>query len=250
MEACESGSMFNGILPADINIYAATASTPDESSYATYWDDDLSTYLGDEFSVAWMEDSDASDISKETLQTQFDTTKKNTPSSSPQQYGDLTIAQNFFVAQFQGNNGVVNKRAARTAANAESVDVHDVPLRILEKRLKKAKSTEEIRSLLMKLAAMKQKRSMVDNTVKRIVKLVGSNDAKVETLLTAHTRAIDSMSCYKRVVNYFTEKCFSQSPYALKHMQVFANMCNHGINAGQAKKAIDHTCVNVVKNVN
>lgn len=36
LEACESGSMFDGILRNDINIYAITAANPDESSWGTY----------------------------------------------------------------------------------------------------------------------------------------------------------------------------------------------------------------------
>ena len=32
-----------------------TAASPNESSYSTYWSDSISEYLGDEFSVAWME---------------------------------------------------------------------------------------------------------------------------------------------------------------------------------------------------
>jgi len=40
-------------------VYATTASNPDESSYACYFDDERQTYLGDVYSVNWMEDSDA-----------------------------------------------------------------------------------------------------------------------------------------------------------------------------------------------
>lgn len=36
MEACESGSMFEGLLPSDANIYATTAANSEESSYGTY----------------------------------------------------------------------------------------------------------------------------------------------------------------------------------------------------------------------
>lgn len=36
MEACESGSMFEGLLPSDVNIYATTAANSEESSYGTY----------------------------------------------------------------------------------------------------------------------------------------------------------------------------------------------------------------------
>jgi hypothetical protein len=37
VEACESGSMFNNVLPGDISVYAVTAATPFESSWACYY---------------------------------------------------------------------------------------------------------------------------------------------------------------------------------------------------------------------
>jgi len=36
IEACESGSMFDGLLDPTINVYATTAANPSESSWATY----------------------------------------------------------------------------------------------------------------------------------------------------------------------------------------------------------------------
>ncbi|MFS7941598.1 putative legumain protein [Helianthus anomalus] len=63
LEACESGSIFEGILPQDLNIYATTASGAQENSYGTYCPDTkpspppgYSTCLGDLYSVAWLED--------------------------------------------------------------------------------------------------------------------------------------------------------------------------------------------------
>ena len=56
LEACESGSMFDNFKIKDL--YVTTASAPDESSYACYFDDKLGTFLGDVYSVRWMEDSD------------------------------------------------------------------------------------------------------------------------------------------------------------------------------------------------
>ena len=40
IEACESGSMFENLLPENINVYATTASNAEESSYACYYDDE------------------------------------------------------------------------------------------------------------------------------------------------------------------------------------------------------------------
>ena len=39
-------------------VYATTAANPDESSYACYYDSKLETYLGDCYSVNWMENVD------------------------------------------------------------------------------------------------------------------------------------------------------------------------------------------------
>ena len=67
LESCESGSMFLN-LPDDISIYATTAAGPNTSSYACYYDEKLGTYLGDVYSVKWMEDSDQVMYDNEPLQ--------------------------------------------------------------------------------------------------------------------------------------------------------------------------------------
>ena len=63
LEACESGSIFEGILPEDIDVYATTASGAEENSYGTYCPGmepspppEYITCLGDLYSIAWMED--------------------------------------------------------------------------------------------------------------------------------------------------------------------------------------------------
>ena len=82
IEACESGSMFVNLSSNDSGkyckwwgrslgrrlsdcnvfgcvVYAVTAANPYESSWACYYDSKLKTYLGDLFSVNWMENVDA-----------------------------------------------------------------------------------------------------------------------------------------------------------------------------------------------
>ena len=62
IEACESGSMFEGMLNDSLNIYTTTAANAHESSWATYCPGmspapptGFTTCLGDLYSVAWME---------------------------------------------------------------------------------------------------------------------------------------------------------------------------------------------------
>lgn len=89
IEACESGSMLENLLPNNINVYATTASNAEESSYACYYDSKRNTYLGDVYSVVWMEDSDAEKIDQESLFQQYSITQQKTNTSHVMQYGDL-----------------------------------------------------------------------------------------------------------------------------------------------------------------
>jgi len=77
LEACESGSMFLN-LPKNTNIYAVSAANPTESSWATYCSPNdvvqgksIGSCLGDEFSVNWMEDTEAANVNTETLLDQW-----------------------------------------------------------------------------------------------------------------------------------------------------------------------------------
>ena len=54
IEACESGSMFPH-LSSELKVFATTAANATTSSYACYFDQGLGTYLGDVYSVKWLE---------------------------------------------------------------------------------------------------------------------------------------------------------------------------------------------------
>lgn len=63
MEACESGSIFEGVMPKDLDVYVTTASNAQENSFGTYCPGmdpspppEYITCLGDLYSVSWMED--------------------------------------------------------------------------------------------------------------------------------------------------------------------------------------------------
>merc|ERR1712032_44879 len=106
MEACESGSMWQGFNVS--NVYALSASNPTESSWGTYCGSDakvngksIGSCLGDLFSVNWMEDTDAQDTTKEDLETQFESVKTLTTKSEVMQWGDLTFTGDF-VSEYVG----------------------------------------------------------------------------------------------------------------------------------------------------
>uniref|UniRef100_A0AC34Q0F0 Legumain n=1 Tax=Panagrolaimus sp. JU765 TaxID=591449 RepID=A0AC34Q0F0_9BILA len=101
LEACESGSMFEGI-PQVMRIYAITAARANESSFATFCDNKLHLpCLGDEFSVNWIHDTEIHNILSEKVGKQVDDVVSNTKLSHVCQFGDKTIRDDT-VADYQG----------------------------------------------------------------------------------------------------------------------------------------------------
>ena len=80
------------MLPDNLNVYATTASNATTSSFACYYDEARKTFLGDVYSIKWMEDSDKENIEKETLEQQYTLVKKETNTSTVCQFGDKSIA--------------------------------------------------------------------------------------------------------------------------------------------------------------
>jgi len=241
IEACEAGSMFKDVLPDNINIFATTASDYDESSYACYYDPKRNTYLGDVYSVNWMEDSDAQDIEKETLQTQYQTTKQETTTSHVMEYGDLTIS-NLIVGEFQGEQEAppktVPKMPKRGAASWE------VPLDILHKRLAAATSEQQKTSIRAEIDNLIEKRAHLEATVKKIVARVASSSEHEQRLTTARPQKLTQLECHHKLVKSFSANCFDfgKNPYALKHAYILANMCEDGLNAANVIHAMTDVC--------
>jgi len=224
IEACEAGSMFNTLLPDDIAIFAVTASNERESSYATYYDEKRGAYLGDEFSVNWMEDSDDHpDLSKETLQQQFKAAKERTKQSHVTQYGDKSLG-NLPVSQFQGEKvatTVVNQY--RRYRHQGSVPSQDVPLIVAQK---KAEAHPEDQRLQSQYQTIVNGRSYVDDARRFIgQQLVQSFGLPVEILTQKAT--LTQHECYETLFKTFDEHCFdvSSHPYALRSLPLLVNVC-------------------------
>jgi len=243
LESCESGSMFKK-LPDDINVFATTASSPYESSYAVYYDDTYQAYLGDEYSVNWMQNSDAANFDSESLEIQFKTVKNVTVQSTPHQYGNLSIGS-LPLADFQGQGSSTGIKAnQQPAAVTDSVSSRDVPIAILKKKIAAATSREVKQALQKQLMKVVKERTFVNRTVRAIVKEVVSTKDEVSALMTGHTSAWDNFADYKDVVRYFSKKCFSlaKNSHALNFAQVFANVVNYGIEPSVVKAAMDKIC--------
>jgi len=205
IEACEAGSMFRNVLSSKINAFATTASDYDESSYACYYDSKRATYLGDWYSVNWMEDSDKENIEKETLQAQFKIVKNITTTSHVMEYGDLSIS-NLVVGEFQGEQATPPKTVPKVPYN-RGAPSWEVPLDILYRQQADAKTDEEKEAIKSRIDEMIEKRGHLETMVKKIVTRVSVSREHEQRLTLARPTQLTNLDCHHQLIKAFSRHC-------------------------------------------
>ncbi|XP_076924130.1 vacuolar-processing enzyme-like [Bidens hawaiensis] len=245
IEACESGSIFEGLLPKNLNIYVTTASNAYENSYATYCPPlikGFSTCLGDLYSVSWMEDSDSEDLRHETLKQQYLKVKKRTKNndgdpfsgSHVMQYGTLSIS-NETVSLYQGSAArKISTEQSQTFHSMVVIDQRDADLYSMWHEYNKStEETQQKKGLLNQIKEITAHRAHLDSSVDKIKGLLlGSGRGPVRAEGSA---LVDDWDCLKFMVRTFETYCGPLTQYGLKHTRTFANICNNGV----TKKAMD-----------
>merc|ERR1712050_204875 len=136
LETCESGSMFQDLLPKKLPVYALTAANAKESSWGTFCGTNatvggkfIGSCLGDLFSVNWMMDSDQSAATAETMKQQYARVKHRTDKSHVMRYGQKFHIGTEPVSDFQGpEDGMTASHHEGLGSLASAVDSRDVKL--------------------------------------------------------------------------------------------------------------------------
>lgn len=243
LEACESGSMFEGLLPANINIYTTTASNAEESSWGTYCSPDdmvngvhLNSCLGDLYSVVWMENSDAAG-QWEPIEIQTNITIVGTTLSHVMEYGTKAFV-NYPIGDFQGNLDYIPsmrqsfaKRAVvpSNAAEKSAVDSRDINLHVKYTTymyaVQNKASTQEIQKALNALQAELTVREYSDAFFNTFAASINS----VNSLFATPKLPVSGTDCQK-AVDAAIAQCGVWNDYSLKYHKVVVNACmNHGV---------------------
>ncbi|XP_071723986.1 vacuolar-processing enzyme-like [Rutidosis leptorrhynchoides] len=267
VEACESGSMFEGLLPKDINVYGLTASNATEPSWGYYCPDqgnttspppEYDTCLGDLFSIAWMEDSDVRDATKETLQQQFKTVHRRTLNSSATgpdvefsshvtQYGGVNITTDFMNTYIGLNPLTVNRTSVDNGGYTPSyaVSQYDANLLHFMQKYKSATDSKVRTKTYQKLMGEVDSRNKVDNAMSFIGReLFGKEKGShvLNTIRTPGRPLVDDWDCLRTFVKTYENYCGSLTSYGRIYMRAMANMCNAGIKADQMAIASAKAC--------
>ena len=254
LEACESGSMFEGQLPDNIKIYAMTAANPSESSWAEYCGSDavvngtnLETCLGDEYSVRWMEDIDSKtddELKTYTFEDQYNYLVSAVTGSYVQQYGDLNVAQiaiyYFFSDKTEKLLKIINQIAelffppieTRNLEERATQKIDNWKYRLENLRLKAEKHNDYESEKKYYEEVVEEGRTIkVFELFNRILELPERNpEDKID------------FDCYRAVVNPYADRCGMFIDRDFKFMRHIANFCTKGIAPKEADLAFEKIC--------
>nr|AGM20566.1 asparaginyl endopeptidase [Angiostrongylus cantonensis] len=242
LEACESGSMFEGTLDKKMNIYAVTAANAVESSWGTYCYNDMNLpCLGDLFSVNWIEDSETHNINVETLMKQFDDVKKLTNLSHVMHYGNLKIATEP-VRWFEGEVQTTVVPTTTTYDNVEgqypkvSWPARDIELMHLQKLQETTNNALVSTALKQRITKIHEDRQKIEVVFKSLVANLLPNAEDRKQVMDGRNPVKD-LKCHNDVVKAFDSICIdvNKFDYALKYIYMLNNLC---VKVGDAEKII------------
>merc|ERR1712232_451528 len=252
LEACESGSIFNNLLK-EPNAKAATAANPKESSWGWYCASTnmggdlvdgkaIGSCLGDEFSVRWMEDTDAANMQMETVGQQFSKVKAAVNKSHVQEYG-VSALDSEPIGNFQGTLGAlstetVSARLEGDGVNSRQVEVHQAYWSVLRAETAATRKTAE-----KDLAAILARRRASDVKFAKIASEACTGDeVKAEEMLEGPVEAITNVACHKAAVTSFEYSCGSFDDYSIRYSRLFVNLCESGMDQNTVVAAIKRVC--------
>ncbi|XP_024525527.1 vacuolar-processing enzyme beta-isozyme [Selaginella moellendorffii] len=275
IEACESGSIFEGLLPKNLNIFVTTASNAVESSWGTYCPGmepspppEYDTCIGDLYSVAWMEDSEVHNLDHERLKDQYNTVKARTSDANTyrmgshvMKYGDTNMDKERLSLYL----GFDPANANLTSYSEKAVELLPVGLKLFlqdkpassigqrdadllhfwqkyknskENSLEKSKALQEFLDVI-------GRRTQIDRSVELVGSVLLGSESASQILNSVRPEGhplVDNWDCLKEMVRVFETKCGPLGQYGMKHMRAFANLCNAGVDPERMKSAAGATC--------
>jgi legumain len=260
IESCESGSMYNNLLPPNINIYATSASSPTESSWGCYCPPQdkvdgksINSCLGDLYSVNWMEDTDKFGMTR-TLQDQFIAVRTLTTMSKVMQWGDITFT-NLTLGSFMGDKAVVAEEPVREYSGAEpvgfsaaelremsAVSTYDIPMHLAYYSYLRHDTDDIVQNqaLLGDLISELNMRKATDSMfIELSTSLAGSNAREA---LMGRNRAPINWPCIDGAKAAYRLHCGEFTDYARKYVRVMNNLCLMGVSAFAQEGVFSRSC--------
>ncbi|XP_068318431.1 legumain [Pyrus communis] len=262
VEACESGSIFEGIMPKDLNIYVTTASNAQENSFGTYCPGmdpppppEYITCLGDLYSISWMEDSERHNLKKETIEQQYQAVKQRTSNSNNydvgshvMEYGSKNITQEKLYLYLGFDPASVNlpPNNGQLEKPMEVVNQRDAEIFYMWQMYKRSeRGSGKSREILNEIKETMRHRTHLDASIQFIGTFLygpGKGPSTLNSVRALGQPLVDDWGCLKSMVRVFETHCGSLTQYGMKHMRAFASICNSGVSETEMAEACSAAC--------
>jgi legumain len=253
MEACESGSMFDGLLQPGLGVYAVTAANAHESSWGWYCGEtgtggnkvhgkSLGVCLGDLFSIRWMEDTDGADEARRTLAEQFTAVANATAKSHVQRFGNLSFVDAPLQTFLGDEANHTARRGARGGARAGApggapVDSRDALVAYLRWRVGELEAAgapaEELARARAELADEEAARRAASRLFAGAWRRLTGSDGSDLLTTSLPPRRFD---CHRAAVGAAR---LAYTDYSLRFHRVVVNLCERGFEAREIGAAFD-----------
>ena len=249
--ACESGSMFQGLLPPNISIYATAAAAADVSAYPVFCSpfdlvngvpSGIKSYpncLASEFGLAWTNETETVGLAQ-SLEAQYLNVNASMRSSHPGQYGDLTwkgLPIGDLFTDYPGRRSWADGGLHVSMPE----DVGRVSLGpgsfkdfLLQRRLEAAQEEggEAEAAALADIEAEARSRQQVDarfsTFAARALREAGQTEptaASLTSLFSSPSRPVVHTACMRRVDAVIASACGGYTDYSRKYAGLVINTC-------------------------
>lgn len=203
--------------------------------------------LGDEFSVRWMEDTEAASITSETIGQQVTKVKAAVKKSHVQEYG-VTSFDSEPIGNFEGSNGVFEVGSApptmdgnngEDGVNSRQVEVHQAYYKVLRATTAAVRKDAEV-----ELSAILARRKAADAKFGAIASIAMQGDEKkAQQMLEGDVSPTMNVECHKSALALTVEKCGPFNDYSLRYSRLFANLCGaSAVDEQTLRSAIETGC--------
>lgn len=203
----------------------------------------IGSCLGDEFSVRWMEDSESTDSSNETIAQQFNKLKSAVTKSHVMQYG-VTSFDSEPIGDFQGIHGQslatddIAQAMPGLGVDSRQVEVHQAYYKVVRAATPAARKDAEA-----ELAGILARRHSADEMFGNIASIaMNGNAAKAQEMLEGPTSSLENVDCHARALQSVVRVCGAFNDYSLRYSRLFVNLCNNGVSEAVITSAIETGC--------
>lgn len=166
------------------------------------------------------------------------------------EYGDMALSNDPLSLYMGGNPSRIDQSMHQSPVTLSTVEQHDADILHLREKVRRAPEGSNARAQAQReLDEALSHRKHIDLTIQGIGEaLLGAQGYEaLQVVRSPGQPIVDDWDCFKTLVGSYKRYCGALSTYGKKHLRVFANMCNAGVQPHQLEQATSHICGNKLK---